>query len=234
MSVAAVSGEDSPVLSFDRVSMTFESSGSGRREALREVSMSVRQGGKIAVVGRSGSGKSTMLHLAAGIDVPTAGRVAIDGLDLGLMGEGERTLLRRDRVGLIFQFFHLLPHFSVRENVIVPALIAGDRAGQAEARAAELLEQVGLADRMRDPVQNLSGGEMQRVAICRALLRRPRLLLADEPTGNLDDANGRRVMDLLLDLVAAEATTLLFVTHSRDFATLADEVWELHSGQLAT
>ncbi len=196
--------------------------------------MSVRQGGKIAVVGRSGSGKSTMLHLAAGIDVPTAGRVAIDGLDLGLMGEGERTLLRRDRVGLIFQFFHLLPHFSVRENVIVPALIAGDRAGQAEARAAELLEQVGLADRMRDPVQNLSGGEMQRVAICRALLRRPRLLLADEPTGNLDDANGRRVMDLLLDLVAAEATTLLFVTHSRDFATLADEVWELHSGQLAT
>ena len=214
--------------------MSYETSGSGSREALREVSMSVRQGGKIAVVGRSGSGKSTMLHLAAGIDVPTAGRVAIDGRDLRLMGERERTLLRRDRVGLIFQFFHLLPHLSLRENVIVPALIAGDRAGQAEARAVELLEQVDLADRMRDPVQNLSGGEMQRVAICRALLRRPRLLLADEPTGNLDDANGRRVMDLLFDLVAAEATTLLFVTHSREFATLADEVWELHSGQLAT
>ena len=234
MSAAAVFGDDTPVLSFDRVSMTYETSGSGSREALREVSMSVRQGGKIAVVGRSGSGKSTMLHLAAGIDVPTAGRVAIDGRDLRLMGERERTLLRRDRVGLIFQFFHLLPHLSLRENVIVPALIAGDRAGQAEARAVELLEQVDLADRMRDPVQNLSGGEMQRVAICRALLRRPRLLLADEPTGNLDDANGRRVMDLLFDLVAAEATTLLFVTHSREFATLADEVWELHSGQLAT
>ncbi len=234
MSAAAVFGDDTPVLSFDRVSMSYETSGSGSREALREVSMSVRQGGKIAVVGRSGSGKSTMLHLAAGIDVPTAGRVAIDGRDLRLMGERERTLLRRDRVGLIFQFFHLLPHLSLRENVIVPALIAGDRAGQAEARAVELLEQVDLADRMRDPVQNLSGGEMQRVAICRALLRRPRLLLADEPTGNLDDANGRRVMDLLFDLVAAEATTLLFVTHSREFATLADEVWELHSGQLAT
>ena len=224
--------EGTPVLAFERVSKVYDTAASGSRQALREVSLTVAQGRKIAVVGRSGSGKSTLLHLAAGIDVPTSGRVAIDGRDLAPMREGERTLLRRNRIGLVFQFFHLLPHLPVRENVVLPALIAGDRTAVADDRARELLDQVGLADRWHDPVQNLSGGEMQRVAICRALLRRPRLLLADEPTGNLDDANGQRVMELLFSLVEAEGTSLLFVTHSREFAALADEVWQLRSGML--
>lgn len=223
---------EAPILAFDNVSMTYQTTANENRHALVDVTFSVPASRKIAVVGRSGSGKSTLLHLAAGIDIPTTGRVSIDGRDLGKMGERERTLLRRDRLGLIFQFFHLLPHLSVRENVVVPAFIAGDPSKEADTRAAELLDQVGLVDRLADPVQKLSGGEMQRVAICRALLRRPRLLLADEPTGNLDDANGQMVMDLLFSLVATEQTTLLFVTHSQEFAALADEVWQLHSGVL--
>jgi putative ABC transport system ATP-binding protein len=221
-----------PVLRFDRVSKVYDAFASGSRYALRDVSFALPAGRAVAIVGRSGSGKSTLLHLAAGIDRPTAGSVELAGLGLGAMDEAARTRLRRDTIGLVFQFFYLLPHLTVRDNVALPALIAGERGAAFEPRAGELLAQVGLADRARDPVQQLSGGEMQRVAIARALLRRPRLVLADEPTGNLDDANGRAVMDLLLSLVRRAETTLLFVTHSREFAALADETWELHSGQL--
>ncbi|MCC7263453.1 MAG: ABC transporter ATP-binding protein [Candidatus Latescibacteria bacterium] len=221
-----------PALAFSQVNKTYALAGNGSRYALREVCFAVAAGQKIAIVGRSGSGKSTLLHLAAGIDVPTTGEVWVEGRELGRLSEGERTLFRRHEVGLIFQFFHLLSHLSVGDNVALPAMIAGEHGEAAEARVVELLERVGLADRRRDPVQQLSGGEMQRVAICRALLRRPRLLLADEPTGNLDDENGRRVMDLLLSLADDEGAALLFVTHSQEFARLADQVWELHSGEL--
>ena len=219
-------------LTFENVSKVYQTSESGSKHALDQVSFAVPQGRKVAIIGRSGSGKSTLLHLAAAIDVPSSGTVRVWDRDLSGLSEGERTLLRRDEVGLIFQFFHLLPHLSVRDNVRVPAMIAKDRGAEIEARAAELLSRVGLADRQGDAVQKLSGGEMQRVAICRALLRRPRLLLADEPTGNLDDANGQRVMDLLLAMADDEGTTLIYVTHSREFARLADVVWEIHSGQL--
>jgi ABC-type lipoprotein export system ATPase subunit len=184
------------------------------------------------VVGRSGSGKSTLLHLAAGIDLPTAGSVLVAGHDLGGLSDAVRTRLRRDRIGLVFQFFHLLPHLSVLDNVALPGWIAGGRAAQIETRARELLGRVGLADRAGDPVGALSGGEMQRVAICRALLRRPRLLLADEPTGNLDDASGRLVMALMLELACEEGHTLVYVTHSPELAVLADETWRLSSGVL--
>ena len=221
-----------PVLRFDGVSKSYDTFASGSRYALRDVTFTLPEGHAVAIVGRSGSGKSTLLHLAAGIDVPTAGGVAVLGEDLGRMDESARTRLRRDTIGLVFQFFHLLSHLTVRDNVALPALIAGDRAARYEPRARDLLAQVGLADRAGDPVQQLSGGEMQRVAIARALLRRPRLVLADEPTGNLDDVNGRAVMDLLLSLARGAGTTLLFVTHSREFAALADETWELHSGRL--
>jgi putative ABC transport system ATP-binding protein len=221
-------------LAFESVSKVYETSGSGSKYALREVSFEVPEGCKVAIVGRSGSGKSTLLHLAAGIDVPSAGVVQVRNRDLSALSEGERTRIRRDEVGLVFQFFHLLPHLSVRDNVRVPAMIAGDREGAIDRRAEELLDRVGLADRLGDAVQKLSGGEMQRVAICRALLRRPQLLLADEPTGNLDDENGQRVMDLLLALADDEGATLIYVTHSRDFARLADVVWEIHSGELET
>ncbi len=219
-------------LSFRGVSKVYEAFGSSSRFALRDISFEVPAGRKVAVVGRSGSGKSTLLHLAAGIEVATEGKISIQGQELDGLSERARTLLRREEIGLVFQFFHLLSHLSVRENVALPALIASERASDFEPRVFDLLERVGLADRAEDAVQKLSGGEMQRVAICRALLRRPRLLLADEPTGNLDDETGQRVMELLLDMVAQEGTTLLYVTHSRDVVALADEVWTLHSGEL--
>jgi ABC-type lipoprotein export system ATPase subunit len=219
-------------LRFDRVSKVYETFASGSRYALRDATFTLPAGRVVAVVGRSGSGKSTLLHLAAGIDVPTSGEVHLQGRALGTLSDGARTRLRREAVGLVFQFFYLLPHLTLRDNVVLPALIAGERPATCEPRALELLERVGLADRAGDPVQKLSGGEMQRVAICRALLRRPALLLADEPTGNLDDEHGRRVMDLLLALARAEGRSLLYVTHSREFAALADETWHLHSGVL--
>ena len=217
-----------PVLSFRHVSKIYD----GSRTVLRDVSIDVAGGRKVALVGRSGSGKSTFLHLAAGIDLPTEGEVSVLGRRLSGMSDGERTLQRRDHIGLIFQFFHLLPHLNVHDNVALPELIAGGRPQDFEKRVRELLDRVGLEDRAGDSVQKLSGGEMQRVAICRALLRRPRLLLADEPTGNLDDDAARTVMDLLLRLVAEEGSALIFVTHDPDLAALADETWHLHGGGL--
>ena len=221
-----------PALSFHDVSKAYQVPGSAGRVALRAVSFDIRSGDTVAIVGRSGSGKSTLLHLAAGIDLPTSGEVRAFGRDLAAMSEGERTQFRRDDVGLVFQFFHLMPHLSVRENVALPELIAGTGSAVFEPRVRLLLQRVSLDDRADDSVQKLSGGEMQRVAICRALIRRPRLLLADEPTGNLDDATGRAVMDLMLQLVEEEGTTLVYVTHSAEMASKADTVWSLHSGRL--
>jgi ABC-type lipoprotein export system ATPase subunit len=221
-------------LSFADVCKIYETFGSGQRYALHGVSFEVPVGRRIAIVGRSGSGKSTLLHLAAGIDVPSQGAVTILGQPLESLSEQARTLLRRDGVGLIFQFFYLLPHLSICDNVALPALIAGEKPADFEPRVTQLLDRVGLGDRANDRVQKLSGGEMQRVAICRALLRRPPLLLADEPTGNLDDENGQLVMQLMLALVEEEGSTLIYVTHSRDFAGLADEVWHLQNGALST
>lgn len=221
-----------PALSLERVSKVYGAGASGRRYALRDVSLAVAAGRTAAIVGRSGSGKSTLLHLAAGIDTPTEGRVLVGGRDLAPLSDRERTLLRRDAIGLVFQFFHLLPHLSVHDNVALPEFIAGSRPGAYDARLTTLLERVGLADRAGEAVQKLSGGEMQRIAICRALLRRPRLLLADEPTGNLDDANGQTVMQLMLALARDEGSALVFVTHSYEVAALADETWRLHSGVL--
>lgn len=222
-------------LAFRDVSKVYPGSGGTALHALRDVSVEVPRGRVVAIIGRSGSGKSTLLHLAAGIDEPSSGRVELLGHDLATLGDRRRTRIRRDRIGLVFQFFHLLPHLSVRDNVLLPSWIAGDRGGgarEARARADGLLARVGLAGRAEDSVQKLSGGEMQRVAICRALLREPEVLLADEPTGNLDDDNGRVVMDLLLGLAREEGTTLLYVTHSREAAALADETWRIHSGVL--
>jgi ABC-type lipoprotein export system ATPase subunit len=220
-----------PALAFRGVSKVYDMAG-GPRLALRDVSFDLPAGRRVAIVGRSGSGKSTLLHLAAGIDVPTAGDVLVEGQRLGALSDRARTRLRRDRIGLVFQFFHLLPHLSVYDNVALPQLIAGGRPAAFDARVRALLDRVGLGDRAGDPVQKLSGGEMQRIAICRALVRRPRLLLADEPTGNLDDTSSRVVMDLILELAAEEGHTLVYVTHSRELAALADETWRLSSGVL--
>ncbi len=223
---------DAAALSFDSVSKVYDGTGSAERYALRDVTFDIASGKTVAVVGRSGSGKSTLLHLAAGIDVPTRGSVALHGAPLEGLNETERTRLRRRDIGFVFQLFHLLPHLTVRDNVALPDLIAGVRERAYRQRVAALLERVGLPDRAGDPVAVLSGGEMQRVAICRALLRRPRLLLADEPTGSLDDASGQVVMDLMLQMVAEEGATLIFATHSRELAAMADGVLRLHSGSL--
>jgi len=220
------------VLRFEGVSMSFADAGRSGRRVLQDVTFSLEPGRAVALVGRSGSGKSTLLHIAAGISVPTAGRVILAGLDLTTATEAERTARRGREVGLVFQFFHLLPHLSVRENVALPAWVAGERGDAVDRRVGDLLERGELADRAPEPVARLSGGEMQRVALCRALLRKPRLVLADEPTGSLDDATGRRVMDLLLRLVRDEDGTLLYVTHSRELAGLADRAWRLHDGIL--
>jgi putative ABC transport system ATP-binding protein len=221
-----------PVLTLRQVHRSYPAADGAVLPVLRGVSGALEAGRAVAVTGRSGSGKSTLLHLAAGIDRPTSGEVILAGRSLGALSDAERTRLRRDRVGLVFQFFHLLPHLSVEENVLVPALIAGDPARDAAGRARELLERVGLAGRAREAVQKLSGGEMQRVALCRALLRRPLLLLADEPTGNLDEEGGQVVMELLLSLAHQEGSAVLYVTHSRELAALADAVWVLHAGRL--
>ncbi len=222
------------VLSFRDVTKSYALVGGATHDALRGVSADVRGARAVALIGRSGSGKSTFLHLAAGIDAPTRGAVRLLGNDLAVLSDRERTLARREGVGLVFQFFHLIPHLSVEDNVLVPALIAGRDLAPMRVRARELLGRVGLADRARQPVQTLSGGEMQRVALCRALLRRPRLVLADEPTGNLDEATGQIVMDLLLRMTREEGGALVYATHSRELAALADETWQLHSGVLET
>lgn len=221
-----------PLLVFDNVFKTFRAADRIAREVLKAVSFTLTGGSSVALVGRSGSGKSTLLHLAAGIELPTAGRITLAGHELSRLDEAARTVLRRDTVGLIFQFFHLLPHLSVEDNVALPGWIAGRPSSSLRSRIDELLAKVELRDRRRETVQKLSGGEMQRVAICRALLHRPRLILADEPTGSLDDEHGRAVMDLLLRLVSDEGGTLLFATHSRELAARADSVWRLQSGVL--
>ncbi len=220
------------VLAFRNVSKRYGTAAGSTLHALRDVSVELRGSRVVSLIGRSGSGKSTFLHLAAGIDAPSSGEVRLLGRDLARLSDRERTLARRREVGLVFQFFHLLPHLSVEENVLVPALIAGGRRPEDRARAALLLERVGLAARAGDAVSRLSGGEMQRVAIARALLLRPRLLLADEPTGNLDEESGQRIMDLLLGVAREEGRALLYVTHSRELAALADERWRLHGGVL--
>jgi len=221
------------MLSFHSVSKVYRGSEGEERFALKDVSFDLERGRSAAVVGRSGSGKSTLLHLAAGLDVPSRGAVLVDGTDIAGLSDEQRTILRRKRLGLVFQFFHLLPHLSVLDNVCLPGFIAREAPGPLESRARRLLERVGLADRAHDSVQKLSGGEMQRVAICRALLAGPALLLADEPTGNLDDANSRLILDLLLEVCREERASLILVTHSRELAARADAVWELHSGVLA-
>lgn len=219
-------------LSFRDVSKAYPGPEGSPRLALHNVSFDLKPGRSVAIVGRSGSGKTTLLHLAAGIDTPTSGRVIIDGQDLAGLSDRSRTLLRRSRIGLVFQFFYLLSHLSVIDNITLPSLIAGSDPDESRKRACLLLDQVKLLDRAGDPIEKLSGGEMQRIALCRALVENPGIILADEPTGNLDDETARSVMLLMLELARDQRSALLYVTHSREMAELADEVWELHSGLL--
>jgi putative ABC transport system ATP-binding protein len=208
--------------------------GGRERAVLDGVDYAFGAGEFAVLLGHSGSGKSTLLNLISGIDRPTAGDVVILGTTITRLNERDRTLFRRDHIGFVFQFFNLIPTLSVLENVTLPQELAGRDRKAIEAGAMALLERVGLADRCDTFPDKLSGGEQQRVAIARALAHDPLLVLADEPTGNLDDVNGERVLALLLELTRGAGRTLLMATHNPDIAPLADRVLQLHDGELRT
>jgi putative ABC transport system ATP-binding protein len=200
--------------------------------ALAGVSFEIDAGEFVAITGPSGCGKSTLLHLLGGLDTPNSGTLTVDGLALQQAGEAELTRYRRHTVGIVFQFFHLLPTMTARENVMLPLLLHGVAARTAQAKADASLELVGLADRAAHFPHQLSGGQMQRVAIARALVGEPKLLLADEPTGNLDTASAEQVLRLLEEIASQGRTTLVVVTHSADVARLARRQLRMRDGGL--
>ena len=206
--------------------------GSGVVHALRGIDLEVARGELLAVRGRSGSGKTTLLNLLGGLDRPTAGSVVVDGIEVSALGESASAQVRRRTVSFIFQSFGLIPILSAAENVEIPLRLVGAEPRERDRRVAELLDLVGLAARARHRPHELSGGEQQRVAIARALANRPRLLLADEPTGQLDSETGRRIMRLIRDVVAAEDVTAIVATHDPLMIEVADRVVELFDGRL--
>ena len=205
-------------------------SGATRVEALRGLDLTLTRGEFVAVMGPSGSGKSSLLHLLAGLDQPTAGSIRIGDKNLALLDEDERALLRRRQIGLIFQSFQLLDTLTAEENVALPLAIGGCAANEARQRAARMLGSVGLAHRRQHRPHELSGGEQQRVAIARALVIEPLLVLADEPTGNLDSVQGERIMALLRKRVDERRQTMLMVTHDANHAAMADRIVYLRDG----
>jgi putative ABC transport system ATP-binding protein len=202
--------------------------GAARVHILRDVSLTIARGEAVGIVGPSGSGKSTLLMIMAGLERPDRGEVAIEGVSLGTLGEDALARFRGARVGIVFQSFHLIPTMTALENVAAPLELAGNR--DAFDRAREELEQVGLAGRMSHYPAQLSGGEQQRVALARALCPKPSLLIADEPTGNLDEATGRAIMDLIFDLPARRGATLALVTHDPALAERCDRIIRMRSG----
>ena len=203
-------------------------------EVLKGVSVQIESGGSIAMIGPSGAGKSTLLHLIAGLDTPTRGEVRWDGRNVSSLSDAKRADFRNRMLGIVFQFYHLLPELSALENVMLPTLVRGGRrSNQLQRQATTCLERVGLAARARHRPRELSGGEQQRVAIARALINKPKWLLCDEPTGNLDSKTGAEVIDLLLDVHHRQRVGLLMVTHQAALAQMADRVIELEDGNIA-
>jgi putative ABC transport system ATP-binding protein len=205
-------------------------SGSEPLTILHPLSLTIPHREFVAIVGPSGSGKSTLLGLIAGLDAPTAGSVLIDSVDITRLGEDALARLRGEKIGFVFQFFHLIPSLTAHENVAVPMEIAG--VTDSRARAQRLLEEVGLTGRAHHYPSQLSGGEQQRVALARALANDPPIVLADEPTGNLDSANGRHIMDLLREIHDKRGTTIVLVTHDRELADMADARLVLRDGRV--
>jgi putative ABC transport system ATP-binding protein len=202
------------------------------RPVLRDVSLSLGDGEYLAIVGESGVGKSTLLNLIAGLDRPDSGRLVLDDADYAGLDEDALTRVRRDKLGFVFQAFHVLPHLTLRQNVALPLWLRGQPDAEAEAPAQRMLEAVGLGDRAASWPRELSGGEMQRVAIARALVHKPRLVLADEPTGNLDPANAAKVLALLAASVREAGAMAILVTHSHEAAAGADRVLKLTAAGL--
>lgn len=207
--------------------------GTGVHRVLDGAEACIEAGEVVAIVGRSGSGKSTLLNLVSGIDHADSGEVTIGGRSMTSMREPERTLFRRAHLGFVYQFFNLIPTLDVEENVRLALELNGVRGAAARQRSGAILAEVGLGDRLRSPVDRLSGGEQQRVAIARALVHEPAILLADEPTGNLDEETASHVLRALLSLTRSRGATLLVVTHDSSLAGSADRVLELREGKLA-
>lgn len=206
----------------------------GERElkVLRGANLTVGRGEAVAVVGMSGSGKSTLLHLLGGLDVPDKGRILFEGQPLNTHSPAKLDSFRNRSIGYVFQFHHLLPEFTALENVILPALIAGRARAEVEKEARETLSRLGLTDRVKHRPSKLSGGEQQRVALARALINRPALLLADEPTGNLDVHTGQSVIDLMWEMTVKQDRGLVIVTHEPTIAAKADRIMHLFEGKL--
>jgi putative ABC transport system ATP-binding protein len=221
----------SPLIEIRDLTRAYDEGGK-TRTVLRNASATIGRGELTVLVGRSGSGKSTVLNLLSGIDLPTSGTIVVDGVDLTRLSERDRTIFRRDRIGFVFQFFNLIPTLTVEENLLLPMELKG-RVGAAQRRQAlDLLAEVGLADRAGSYPDRLSGGEQQRVAVARALAHDPALVLADEPTGNLDLDTGLQVLDLLDRLTRRAGKTLVMVTHSLEVVGMADRVFRIEDCRL--
>jgi lipoprotein-releasing system ATP-binding protein len=206
----------------------------GTLEVLKGISFDLRKGEMLGIVGTSGAGKTTLLQIVGTLDRPTSGTVCYDGADLTNLQEAPLAVFRNRTIGFVFQFHHLLPEFDARENVMLPCLIAGRDSRDAGRRAEELLGEVGLSERIRHRIGELSGGEQQRVAICRALAMDPAVLLADEPTGNLDRETAKDVMDLLVDLNRKRGLSLIMVTHNQDIAGRLHRVIRIDDGRIVS
>ncbi len=206
--------------------------GQVRTEVLKGITLQFARGEFASIVGPSGSGKSTLLYLLSGLDRPTGGRVEFDGVDLASFNEAELAKFRNQRMGFVFQFHFLLPEFTAQENAAMPLLIAGRPHKEAMERAAELLNRVGLGHRLRHYPSQLSGGEVQRVAVARALVNRPDILFCDEPTGMLDSKNAMAIYELLRSLNEEQGQTIIVVTHEREFAQRTDRIIQLQDGQV--
>ena len=221
-----------PLLAATQLQKTYVS-GDARVNALAGVSFEVEAGDFVALMGPSGCGKSTLLHLCGAMDRLTSGTLTFNDRDLSTMGDDELTRVRREQVGFVFQFFNLLPTLTVSDNVALPCLLAGMKTDEAESRARALAERVGISHRLAHYPQQISGGEMQRAAIARALVHRPALLVADEPTGNLDSENGANVLSLIGELNRELGVTVLLATHAADVAAAAKRVFRMKDGRFA-
>lgn len=220
------------MLKVSNVSKRF-SSGDTKVVAIRQVNFEVPQGKFASIIGKSGSGKSTLLSLVGALDKPTTGQIVVDGRDIVKLRDGQLNKYRRQKIGFVFQSYNLVPNLTAHENVMLPMEFAGMPKHERRTRAAELLQQVGLdADKQKRKPGRLSGGEQQRVAIARALANRPALILADEPTGNLDSSTGKMIFDLLHSLARSQNTTILAVTHDLSIAGKTDMTFQLQDGQL--